>query len=84
VEFPPHAIVLKERLTGVNGSLVAQLVARLPAVHSVPVIVHDVSVAMSSPGESVPRRAIEGVTEWVASSEPEFLTRAVKRVLGAV
>jgi len=60
IEFPPHAIVLKEQLAGLNGSLVAQIVARMPAVHSVPVIVHDISSAMSSAGETVPRRAAEG------------------------
>jgi len=81
IESPPHVIVLKEQLAGLKGSLVAQLVARMPAIHSVPVIVHDISLAIGSAGEPAPRRAAEGVTEWVSSSEPEFLARAAKRVL---
>jgi DNA-binding response OmpR family regulator len=83
LQSPPDALVLKEDMAIMSGSMIAQMVSKLPGVSSVPIVLHDTSLASGSAGEIARRRAPAGVTEWVSSSQPEFLVRVVKRVLGA-
>jgi two-component system, OmpR family, response regulator CpxR len=81
LKSPPALLVLKEALSGLNGSVVAQMVAKMPSAHGVPVVLYDTSIAVDSPGAGVSVHTPEGVAELSPSSDPWFLVRVARRVL---
>jgi CheY-like chemotaxis protein len=72
----PDAIVMKEMLPNMNGTLVARLIKTMPNTRHIPVIVHDES-RTSKPGGDTG----QAVNTYLFSSMPHDLIAAVRKAL---
>ncbi|MBM4148043.1 MAG: response regulator [Lentisphaerae bacterium] len=77
----PDAVLIKETIGGLSGTLLAPLIAKMPSVCGLPIVLHDNLPAMKMPGRDVTRQLPDGVVEWVCSSEPAILARTMKEIL---
>jgi CheY-like chemotaxis protein len=76
VSSRPDAIVMKEMLPNMNGTLVARLIKTMPNTRHIPVIVHDESRTSKPAGDNA-----QFVSTYLFSSMPHDLIAAVRKVL---
>jgi len=74
----PDAIVMKEMLPNMNGSVVARLIKIMPNTRHIPVVVHDESRTSKPGGDNG-----QSVNLYLFSSMPHDLIAAVRKVLDA-
>jgi len=76
VALHPDAIIMKELLPNMNGSVVARLIKTMPHTRQIPVIVHDNTRTTKPPAIS-----IQDVDVFIFSSVAHDLVAAVRQIL---
>ncbi|MDE0840188.1 MAG: response regulator [Kiritimatiellae bacterium] len=75
----PRAIVIREFLPGMNGTVLAPLLAAMPSTKGVPVIIYDDSYRLRQKHEHLARE-LSGVARWILSIDPEKVVSATLEV----
>jgi DNA-binding response OmpR family regulator len=71
----PHVIVIREFLPGMNGTVLAPLLAAMQSTNGMPVIIYDDSDWLRQKHEHLARE-LAGVARWVLSIDPEKVVSA--------